>query len=31
MGEAGRRLALARYGIDRLVADVDALYHELLA
>lgn len=30
MGEAGRRLALARYGIDRLVADVDALYHELL-
>jgi glycosyltransferase involved in cell wall biosynthesis len=30
MGDAGRRLALARYGIDRLVADVDALYRELL-
>lgn len=31
MGEAGRRLALARYGIDRLVADVHALYRDLLA
>ena len=30
MGDAGRRLALARYGIDRLVADVGALYQELL-
>jgi len=29
MGDAGRRLALARYGIDRLVADVRALYQEL--
>ena len=31
MGEAGRRFALERYGIDRLVADVDALYRDLLA
>jgi glycosyltransferase involved in cell wall biosynthesis len=30
IGDAGRRLALARYGVDRLVADVDALYRELL-
>jgi glycosyltransferase involved in cell wall biosynthesis len=30
MGDAGRRAALARYGIDRLVADVRALYQELL-
>ncbi len=30
MGDAGRRAALARYGIDRLVADVGALYQELL-
>jgi glycosyltransferase involved in cell wall biosynthesis len=31
MGDAGRRLVLARYGIDRLVADIDALYRELLS
>jgi glycosyltransferase involved in cell wall biosynthesis len=31
MGEAGRRLALARYGVDRLVTDVAALYDDLLA
>jgi len=30
MGDAGRRLVLARYGLDRLVADVDALYRDLL-
>ena len=31
MGEAGRRLVLASYGIDRLVSDIDGLYRELLA
>ena len=30
MGVAGRRIALARYGLERLVADVDTLYRELL-
>lgn len=30
IGEAGRRAVLARYGIDRLVQDVDELYRELL-
>jgi len=30
MGDAGRALVVARYGLDRLVADVDALYRELL-
>jgi glycosyltransferase involved in cell wall biosynthesis len=30
MGEAGRRLVLARYGIDRLVSDIDGLYRDLL-
>ena len=30
MGAAGRALVLARYGLDRLVADVDALYRDLL-
>ena len=30
MGAAGRELALARYGLDRLIADVDTLYRELL-
>jgi len=30
MGERGRTLMLARYGIDRLVDDVEALYRELL-
>jgi glycosyltransferase involved in cell wall biosynthesis len=31
MGEAGRRLVVARYSIDRLVSDIDALYRDLLA
>jgi glycosyltransferase involved in cell wall biosynthesis len=31
LGEAGRRRVVARYGIDRLVADVEALYRDLLA
>ena len=31
MGEAGRRLVVARYGIDRLVTDIDGLYRDLLA
>jgi glycosyltransferase involved in cell wall biosynthesis len=31
MGDRGRAAMLARYGIDRLVADIDALYRELLA
>jgi hypothetical protein len=31
MGERGRAAALARYGVDRLVADVEALYRGLLA
>ncbi len=30
MGEAGQLRAFDRFGIDRLVDDVDALYHELL-
>ncbi len=30
MGADGRALVIARYGLDRLVADVDALYRELL-
>lgn len=30
MGEAGRRLVLARYAIDRLVSDIDGLYRDLL-
>jgi glycosyltransferase involved in cell wall biosynthesis len=30
MGERGRAAMLARHGIDRLVADIDALYGELL-
>jgi glycosyltransferase involved in cell wall biosynthesis len=30
MGAAGRALVVARFGINRLVADVDALYRELL-
>ena len=30
LGAAGRAAVLARYGLDRLVADVDALYRELL-
>jgi glycosyltransferase involved in cell wall biosynthesis len=30
MGEAGRASVAARYGIDRLVAEVDVLYRELL-
>jgi glycosyltransferase involved in cell wall biosynthesis len=30
MGDAGRESVVARYGIDRLVRDVDALYRELL-
>jgi hypothetical protein len=29
MGDRGRVLVLARYGIDRLVDDIDALYREL--
>jgi glycosyltransferase involved in cell wall biosynthesis len=31
MGDAGRRLVVARYGIDRLVTDVDRMYRDLLA
>jgi glycosyltransferase involved in cell wall biosynthesis len=31
LGEAGRRAVLMRYGIDRLVDDVEALYREFLA
>jgi glycosyltransferase involved in cell wall biosynthesis len=30
MGERGRTLVMARYGIDRLVDDIDRLYRELL-
>ncbi|MCU1386377.1 MAG: hypothetical protein JWL71_5074 [Acidobacteria bacterium] len=30
IGAAGRALVLARYGLDRLVADVETLYHDLL-
>jgi glycosyltransferase involved in cell wall biosynthesis len=29
-GERGRASVIARYGVDRLVDDIDALYHELL-
>jgi glycosyltransferase involved in cell wall biosynthesis len=31
MGERGRTIVVARYGIDRLVADIDRLYRELLS
>jgi glycosyltransferase involved in cell wall biosynthesis len=31
MGEAGRARVLERYAVERLVADIDALYRELLA
>jgi glycosyltransferase involved in cell wall biosynthesis len=31
MGEAGRRAVVARYGINRLVSDIDGLYRDLLA
>jgi glycosyltransferase involved in cell wall biosynthesis len=31
MGERGRSLVVARYGIDRLVDDIDRLYRELLS
>jgi len=31
MGERGRASVMARYSIDRLVDDIDALYRELLA
>jgi glycosyltransferase involved in cell wall biosynthesis len=30
MGDAGRQAVLARYGLDRLVDDVERLYRELL-
>ena len=30
LGERGRASVIARYGVDRLVDDIDALYHELL-
>jgi glycosyltransferase involved in cell wall biosynthesis len=30
IGAAGRALVLARYGLDRLVTDVEMLYRELL-
>jgi glycosyltransferase involved in cell wall biosynthesis len=30
MGDRGRASVVARYGVDRLVADIDALYRELL-
>jgi glycosyltransferase involved in cell wall biosynthesis len=30
IGERGRASVVARYGVDRLVDDVDALYRELL-
>jgi glycosyltransferase involved in cell wall biosynthesis len=30
MGTAGRALVIARYSLDRLVADVETLYRELL-
>ena len=30
MAAAGRALVLARYGLDRLVSDVETLYRELL-
>ncbi len=31
LGASGRRMALARYGVDRLLGDVHALYRELTA
>lgn len=31
MGDRGRKAMLSRYGIDRLVGDIDTLYRELLA
>lgn len=31
MGDAGRRLVTAQYGINRLVTDIDKLYRDLLA
>jgi hypothetical protein len=31
MGERGRGAVVARYDIDRLVDDIDALYRDLLA
>jgi hypothetical protein len=31
MGERGRTAMLSRYGIERLVDDVESLYRELLA
>jgi glycosyltransferase involved in cell wall biosynthesis len=30
MGAAGRSLVVARYGLDRLVTDVETMYRELL-
>jgi len=30
MGEAGRRVAVARYGLARLVDDIDGLYREVV-
>jgi hypothetical protein len=30
MGEAGRQTVSARYGLDRLIDDVERLYRELL-
>jgi glycosyltransferase involved in cell wall biosynthesis len=30
LGERGRASVMARYGVDRLVDEIDALYHELL-
>jgi glycosyltransferase involved in cell wall biosynthesis len=30
MGAAGREAVVTRYGVERLVADIDALYRELL-
>jgi hypothetical protein len=30
MGAAGRALVVARYSLNRLVADVDTVYRELL-
>ena len=31
MGKAGRARVVPRYGVDRLIDDVDRLYRELLA
>jgi len=30
LGDAGRRAVTARYGIDRLVDDIEGLYREML-